>query len=244
MTEIHTDTPESRDESDEREETNERDETDGAVTAAYGDGTEWRIEHDVEPIRIRDPVAEALAVVEPGEPLVVSYRDVVKTAGHSCPTAAGAYRIAQRGLAAMYPDGSPVRGDVEVTAGGPKDDPAYGVMARLVSYVTGAAEADGFGGLAGGHGGRRDLLHFDGLDDVGPGEPTFEFRRTDTGATVRITYHVGDVPDAGPATRYLPKLIDGTASDEQRAAFAEAWHGRVERVLTDDDLFTVAVREA
>ena len=213
------------------------------------DGTNWRIDHDVEPVRIHDPVAEALAVLAPGDPFVVSYRDVVKAAGHSCPTAAGAFRIAQLGLAALYPEEHPVRGEIEVTAGGPKDDPAYGVMARLISYVTGAAEADGFGGLAGGYGGRKDRLRFDGLDDWeghdevdGPG-PTFEFRRTDTGRTVRVTYHVGDVPDAGPATTYLPKLIDGTATDEERAAFAEAWHDRVERVLTDDALFSVEVLE-
>jgi|GEM_PF-3207683 len=55
--------------------------------------TSLAVEYDIEPIEIRDPVAEALAVLEPGEPFVVTYEDVVKTAGHSCPTAAGAYRI-------------------------------------------------------------------------------------------------------------------------------------------------------
>jgi hypothetical protein len=109
-------------------------------------------------------------------------------------------------------------------------------MARLVSYVTGAAEEDGFAGLAGGHGGRADLLTFDAF---GGADPSFEFTRTDTGETVRVTYHVGDVPGAGPATQYLGKLVDGTATEEERAAFGAAWHGRVETVLTDDDLFTV-----
>jgi hypothetical protein len=63
--------------------------------------------------------------------------------------------------------------------------------------------------------------------------------RGDTDESVRITYRVADVPDAGPATRYLPKLIDGTATSSEREAFAEAWHGRVRAVLTDDDLFAV-----
>jgi len=201
--------------------------------------TNWRIAHeDVDPIRIRDPVAEALAVLDPGEPFVVTYRDVVKAAGHSCPTASGAYRITQLGLDALYPDDYPVRGEVAVTAGGPKADPPYGVMSRIVSYVTGAAEEDGFAGLAGGYGGRQGLLRFDDVDADGP---TFEFARTDTSETARVTYHVGDVPDAGPATQSLPKLIDGTATAAERDAFAEAWHGRIERVLTDDDLFTVEV---
>ena len=197
----------------------------------------WTVEYDdVDPIRVRDPVAEALTVLDPGDPFVLDYRDIVTAAGHSCPTAAGAYRITQLGLEALYPDDYPVRGEIAVRAGGPKTDSTYGVMARLVSYVTGAAEEDGFAGLAGGHGGRADLLTF---DEFGGADPSFEFTRTDTGETVRVTYHVGDVPGAGPATQYLGKLVDGTATEEERAAFGAAWHGRVETVLTDDDLFTV-----
>jgi formylmethanofuran dehydrogenase subunit E len=207
------------------------------MTPSHSDQTNWRIDYEnAEPIHIRDRVAEALAVLAPEEPLVITYADVVKAAGHSCPTASGAYRIVQLGLDALYPDDVPVRGEIEVTAGGPKDDATYGVMARLISYVTGAAEADGFGGLAGGYGGRQDTLHFGDFGDV---EPTFEFVRTDTGDVVRVTYHVGDVPDAGSATQYLQKLVDGTATTDEREAFSDAWHGRVERVLADDDLFTV-----
>lgn len=200
--------------------------------------TNWTVEYDeADPIRIRDPVAEALAVLEPGEPFTVTYADAVKIAGHSCPTAAGAFRIAQVGLDALYPDDElPVRGEVEVLAGGPKDDATYGVMARLVSYVTGASEEDGFGGLARGHGGRKNTLSF---ADFGTGEPTFAFRRTDTGDVVEVTYHVGNVPDAGVATQHLPKLIGGEATDEEREAFRKAWHDRVRTVLTDDNLFTV-----
>ena len=203
------------------------------------DRTNWAIEYEnVEPIRVRDPVAEALTVLDPGEPFVIDYANVVKTAGHSCPTASGAYRITQLGLDALYPNKHPVRGEIEVTAGGPKDDPTYGVMSRIVSYVTGAAEEDGFGGLAGGYGGRSELLHFDDLEAEGP---TFVFTRTDTGRSVQVTYHVSDVPNAGPPTQYLPKLIEETATIEEREAFSETWHGRVRRVLTDDDLFMVTV---
>jgi hypothetical protein len=208
-------------------------------TTHESDRTNWSIEYEhVEPIRIRDPVAEALTVLDPGEPFVIRYEDVVKEAGHSCPTASGAFRIAQLGLAELYPDPDeyPLRGDVEVSAHGPKSDSTYGVMSRIVSYVTGATEEDGFGGLADGHGNRKHHLHFGDSDGV---EPTFTFVRTDTDISVQVTYHVTEVPDAGPATQYLGKLIDGTATDEERKAFAEAWHGRVRAALTDDDLFTV-----
>ncbi|WP_353634198.1 hypothetical protein ABSL23_14125 [Halobacterium sp. NMX12-1] len=202
----------------------------------------WAVEYDAEPIRIRDPVAEALAVLDPGDPFVVTYEDVVKAAGHSCPTASGAYRIAQVGLDALYPDELPVRSEVEVLAAGPRDDATYGVMGRLISYVTGAAQADGFGGLAGGYGGRRNTLTFDAFDPDSAA-PTFRFRRTDTDETVEVVYHVGDVPDGGPALGTLQQIIEGTASEAERELFADVWHGRVQSVLSDDSLFTVATIE-
>jgi hypothetical protein len=208
------------------------------ATESIHTGTDWQIDYDIDPIEIRDPVAEALGVLEPGDPFVVTYRDAVKEAGHSCPTASGAYRITQHGLDALYPDDHPVRSEIEVQAAGPRDDAAYGVMSRVISYITGATEDDGFSGLAGGYGGRRDLLHFGAFDPDTP-EPTFRFRRTDTDETVEVTYHIGDVPDGGPAIGNLQGILDGSASEEQRAAFAEAWHRRVQAVLSDDSLFTI-----
>ena len=200
--------------------------------------TDWAVHYDVEPVRIRDPVAEALTVLDPGEPFVITYADVVKAAGHSCPTAAGAYRLTQLGLDALYPEALPVRSEVEVVAAGPREDATYGVMGRLVSFVTGVAGADGFGGLAGGHGGRRNTLTFDGFDPETP-DPTFRFRRTDAGETVEVTYRVGAVPDGGPAVGNLRRIVEGVASESERAAFAEAWHGRIRTVLADDALFAV-----
>ncbi|MXR20914.1 hypothetical protein [Halobacterium bonnevillei] len=205
--------------------------------------TNLAIEYDADPIRIRDPVAEALGVLDSGDPFVVSYEDVVKAAGHSCPTASGAFRIAQLGLDALYPDDRPVRSEVEVHAAGPREDATYGVMGRLVSYVTGAAQEDGFGGLAGGIGDRRDLLQFDAFEPETPA-PTFRFRRTDTGKTVQVTYHVSEVPDGGPALGALQQILDGSATAEQRDAFSDAWHGRVRAVLSDDSLFTVEAVDA
>lgn len=206
------------------------------------DRTNWNVEYEnADPIRLRDPAAEALAVVDPGEPLAFTYADVVKVAGHSCPTAAGAYRIVQRGLEALYPDELPVRGEVAVEAGGPRDDPSYGVTSRLISYVTGAAGEDGFGGLAGGHGGRRNLLTFGAFGDDAL---AYRFTRTDTGETVRVTYDTAAIPSAGPGVEHLPKLVAGEATDEERDAFVRAWHGRVERILRGDGYVAVEREDA
>lgn len=200
--------------------------------------TNWNVDYEtVEPIRIRDPVAEALAVLRPEEPFVIRYRDVMKEAGHSCPTASGAFRITQVALDELYPSENPIRGEIEVTMGGAKSAPTYGVMSRIISYITGAAEEDGFGGLAGGYGGRKELLHFGDLD---ADEPTVAFKRTDTGDAVTVTYHVGEIPEAGPAAQHLGKMMEGSATSEERSSFTDAWHGRIQTILTDDELFTVS----
>jgi len=39
----------------------------------------------VEPIKMKDPLAVALGAMDKDEPFVYRYEDAVKTAGHSCP---------------------------------------------------------------------------------------------------------------------------------------------------------------
>lgn len=216
------------------------------TTDSTAAGTNWSVSYDVEPLRVRDPVAETLGVLAPGDPFVVGYRDVVAAAGHSCPTAAGAFRIAAAGLDALYPDALPVRGEVRVHVGGPRDETRPGVTGRLLSSVTGAAEEDGFAGLAGGFGDRRDLLSFGAVDrddsrgaDDGADDLTVAFRREDDGRSVDVTYRVGDLPRLGPAREHLPAVVDGTAGDEERRTFRTAWHDRVRTVLHSEDLFVV-----
>lgn len=205
--------------------------------------TAWTIDHDVEPIRIRDPLAEALAAVETEEPMLITYRDVVKAAGHTCPTSAGAFRIAQLGLDALYPDELPKRSDIEVAVGGRPDDQAHGVTGRLLSYITGAAGESGFGGLPGGFGDRRNTLTYEEDDDV---DVTVGLKRTDADDVVTVTYHASELleaakqhlADGDPVSTYLRNRDDATP--EEREAFAEAWHDRVRTVFTEDDvLFTV-----
>jgi len=68
---------------------------------------------DIPTIVVHDRLAEFLGAADGG---VIEYRyaDAVKLAGHSCPTVAGAYLLARRALAALYPDTLPERGDIQV----------------------------------------------------------------------------------------------------------------------------------
>lgn len=204
-----------------------------ATEAQVRDTTQWKRLADADPIRIRDPLAELLGMVPDGEPLVVTFPDVAKAAGHACPAVAGAYRSTQLALERLYPDETPVRSRIDVTVGGEPDDPGLGPMANVICHVTGAADETGFGGFNG-YGGRKEMLSYDDID--APGR-AFRFRRTDTDESVLVTFDpsaTGVDPDDGGGTPMdaISKLVSGDASPEEAQAFYSTWHDRVQRILT------------
>ncbi len=105
-----------------------------------------------------DPLAEFLGATEGGI-IEYGYFDAVRLAGHSCPTVASAYWMTCKALASLYPDAMPVRGDilVEFSQGGTSG--VTGVIANVVSMLTGAMSDNGFKGIAGRFD-RRDKLFF------------------------------------------------------------------------------------
>jgi hypothetical protein len=114
-------------------------------------------------IAVRDPLARFLGAAAEG---VIEYRyaDVVKLAGHSCPTVASAYLMTRAAFKALYPDTLPVRGEIRVELRDGRTAGTTGVVANVVSLLTGATNDTGFKGI-GGRFDRRNLLHFDaGID--------------------------------------------------------------------------------
>src|SRR3989304_9193622 len=92
----------------------------------------------------------------------------------------------------LYPDRIPVRGAIAVTVFGEPDEGVYGVMAQVMSFITGAAPATGFKGL-GTRFKRKDLLIFK-PEKIDPEAMCFEFRRLDTGRAVLVRYYPGRGP--------------------------------------------------
>jgi hypothetical protein len=206
------------------------DATHSATTAT--DATPWQRLADADPIAVRDPLAELLGMVSEGEPLVVTFAEVARAAGHACPAVAGAYRSTQLALDDLYPESTPVRSDISVVVGGERDDHGVGPMANVIRHVTGAADETGFAGLAG-RGSRQDLMSFG--DVRGPGR-SFEFTREDTGETVRVSFEpsaTGVDPEDGGGSpmRAAASIAQGDASEAERERFHEQWHSRVQRVL-------------
>lgn len=180
----------------------------------------------VAPIRLRDPLAAMLGAFDEGI-YEIGYREVVKLAGHSCPTVAGAFLMARKGLQALYGEALPVRGQIRVDLPAPVDEGVTGVIANVLSFITGATERSGFHGLAGQFD-RRDLLFF-----AQPAVPSLRLTRQDSGASVALRYDASVVP-ADPALRPLmPRVLSGQASADDAAQFRALWQARVRAILID-----------
>ena len=126
---------------------------------------------DAPQLTLRDPLAEFLGAARGGL-MTYRYADAVRLAGHSCPTVAGAWLMAVRGLRALYGEETPVRGEIGVFMQGGREDGANGVIATVVQLITGAAPETGFHGI-GGRFARHQLLRFDQ-----PVQGTLGLRRT------------------------------------------------------------------
>lgn len=181
---------------------------------------------EVPRITLRDPLAEFLGTATHGD-IEYGYEDVVRLAGHSCPTVASAYWITCLALRSLYGDDTPERGAIRVEFRADATSGVTGVIANVVSMLTGATLDNGFKGLAGRYD-RRQLLAFNA--DI-PLE--MRFMRTDTGAAVDVACHPGTVP-ADPEILPLMQLgLKDAASAEQRQHFGRLWQERVKRLLSE-----------
>ncbi|KZC42751.1 MULTISPECIES: FmdE family protein [Rhodanobacter] len=178
-------------------------------------------------IRMRDPLAAFLGAADDGL-LEYAYVDAVRLAGHSCPTVAGAWLMARTALRALYPDETAERGGVAVHMPAAEGDGVTGVIAQVLTLVTGAAAGNGFHGI-GGRFVRQSLLGY----ATTPGAAAVQFRRRDNGATVAVELDLSTVPAAPNLRELMVGALQPGAGAEQRAAFAQAWQGRVQRLLLE-----------
>jgi formylmethanofuran dehydrogenase subunit E len=197
-----------------------------------GIGTKWKqpFYDDVEPIKLKEPLAEFLGAIDEGEEFIFTYTDAIKLAGHSCPAVSGAYKITQKALKALYGDEIPVRGEIGVRVSCSVDNGANGPISQVISLITGAAPETGFGGL-GDKFVRKNGLVFDEKSE----EPnTFIFTRMDNNKSVKITYHPEKIPSDENMSTLFRKCIVGTATKKQEDDFKKMWQERVRIVLFEE----------
>jgi hypothetical protein len=187
-------------------------------------------------IAMQDALAETLGAAQGGL-IEYTYLDAVKLAGHSCPTVAGAYLMTRTALARLYPEETPRRGELRVELREPQESGVVGVVANVAALITGAAGPGGFKGLAGRHG-RRGLLAF-GV----PMRGEMRFARTDSGASVEVSFHMESLPRTPGLAELMQAALGPDAAVAARDAFAQAWQERVRTILLDhaDDPALVSV---
>ncbi|MDP3266790.1 MAG: hypothetical protein Q8M39_08180 [Sulfuricurvum sp.] len=182
--------------------------------------------NDVTPIIMRDPLAEVLGAAANGS-IEYTYTDVVKLAGHACPTVAGAYLMLEKGLTALYGEDTPIRGEIKVFVKGKFGEGVVGVISNVASMITGATTIGGFHGLAG-HFDRRDLLFF-----VADMQPDMVLERIDTGARVELSYDPSFVSTDERMGELLVRIVSGSADTEDKELFGTLWQDRVRRILIE-----------
>jgi len=191
-------------------------------------------------VRTRDPFADMLGAARDGM-IEYRYADAVRLAGHSCPTVAGAYLMGRAALAALYPDGPAERGGIAVHMPAPEHEGTTGVMAQVLTLLTGAASDNGFHGIQGRFK-RKGLLSFAGQREG----DAIKFTRLDTGATVMVSLNVSPVPGDPAQGMRMAAILQDRADNSQRTAFANAWQDRVRRLLLEfaDDPRVIRVSPA
>jgi hypothetical protein len=188
----------------------------------------------VPTIKVQDPLSNILGTFENGI-YEFNFLEIVKSAGHSCPTVAGAYLITLQALKALYGDEMIVRGNILVEFKEDLEDGVAGVISNVVSQITGATNKSGFKGL-GGKFARHSLMNFNSNISS-----SARFTRIDTQKSVDVYYDPSSVaPDANMGA-LMQKIMGGTSSDEEFKEFGHLWQDRVQRIFKNIESVTKVV---
>jgi len=178
---------------------------------------------DVKSIRLRDKLSMVLGAFDDGI-YEISYLEVVKSAGHSCPTVMGAYLLCSEGLAELYKDFIPVRGEVKVEFKESLEDGVAGVIANTITQIIGATSKSGFKGLNGNFA-RHSLMNFN--VDI---SSSVRFTRLDTDESVDVFYDPSSIKPDVNMQPLMQKILTNSADADELKEFGELWQDRVKRI--------------
>lgn len=178
---------------------------------------------NIENIKVQDTLASFLGAFNEGI-YDFSYLDIVKSAGHSCPTVLGAYLMTKEALKALYPNSLPQRGNIKVEIKDKALDGVTGVISSVITNITGSTKDLGFKGIAGTYD-RRYLMSYD--NDI---ESNIKFIRLDTNDAVEVSYDLSSIYFNPRMQELMQKSIKLSASDDEKLEFGKLWQDRVENI--------------
>lgn len=183
---------------------------------------------EIEKIKLKDDLSQFLGTFEEGI-VEFSYLDIVKTAGHSCPTIAGAYLMTQVALKELYKNEIPKRGDIFVSFKEDSKEGTTGVIVNVITQITGATESLGFKGINGNFQ-RFALMKFN--DNI---NSNVKFQRLDTKRSIEIKYNPNIVPQNTKIPELMQKIQKNSASIEEKKEFGILWQQRVHEIFNNKD---------
>lgn len=181
----------------------------------------------VKTIKLHDSLSEFLGSFEKGI-IEFDYAQIVQSAGHSCPTVAGAYLMTLKSLEALYPNEIPERGNIKVEFKENIEEGVAGVIANVISNITGATRITGFKGIAGKYV-RHSLMSFDAKINA-----SARFTRMDTNKSVEVYYNPSSVGGSPMMQPLMQKIIAGMASPSEKIEFRNLWQSRVRAIIIDN----------
>ena len=189
---------------------------------------------EVQTIKVKDPLSAVLGAFAMGE-YEFNYLDAVKSAGHSCPTVAGAYLITAEALKALYPNELAVRGNIKVEFKENLEDGVAGVISNVISQITGATDKSGFKGLAGKFA-RHSLMNFNSNINS-----SARFTRVDTSKSIDVFYDPSSIMPSQNMQPLMQKMMQGIAEPQEMKEFGELWQDRVKRIFENGESVTRVV---
>ncbi len=178
----------------------------------------------IETIKVQDELSSFLGAFENGI-YEISYLEIVKSAGHSCPTVLGAYLMTSEALKALYPNTNAKRGEIEVSFKERQSEAVAGAIGNVIMNITGACTNNGFKGIAGNFD-RNYLLKFE--QDIK--EASARFTRVDTKKSVDVFYNASSIQFDPSMQGLMQKCVKGEASYEEKIEFGKVWQQRVEDI--------------
>jgi len=183
---------------------------------------------EIDNIILQDDLASFLGATEEGI-VEFSYIDIVKTAGHSCPTVLGAYLLTLEGLKVLYKEKTPKRGEIKVAFSQGVEEGVAGVIANVISNITGATVNNGFKGIMGLYS-RNNLMSFE--QEI---TSSVKFTRVDTNECIELIYDPSSILAKPEMKDLMQKCITKSASEEEQEEFKKLWQERVENISKNID---------
>ncbi len=184
---------------------------------------------EVEKFVLQDDLSAFLGASKDGI-IEINYLDCVKLAGHSCPTVAASYIATKVALAYFFED-IPKRTALKISFKESKTNGVTGVIANVISFITGCNDEGGFSGI-GNKFNRRDLLTFNAKQDG-----FIKFTLLDEKKFIELDIDTSVVPGNKELKTLMQKALSGTASKEELLQFQTMWQDRVKKMLLNKTLW-------